>query len=61
MMIAAGVTAKSLSTYSVTPRSRARSTSPDELPSIYHLKEYNAGRTQKAPDYRLTCFFVDRN
>jgi GNAT superfamily N-acetyltransferase len=35
--------------------------SPDELPSIYHLKEYNAGRTGKAPDYRLTCFFVDRN
>lgn len=25
--------------------------SPDELPSIYHLKEYNAGRTGKAPDY----------
>src|SRR5215216_6502957 len=34
--------------------------SPDELPSIYHLKEYNAGLTE-APDYRLTCFFVDRN
>jgi GNAT superfamily N-acetyltransferase len=24
-----------------------------------HLKEYTAGLTQKAPDYRLTCFFVD--
>ena len=35
--------------------------SPDELPSVYHLKEYNAGRTEKAPDYRLTCFFVHRN
>jgi GNAT superfamily N-acetyltransferase len=35
--------------------------SPDELPSIYHLKEYNAGRTGKAPDYRITCFFVDRS
>jgi hypothetical protein len=35
--------------------------SPDELPSIYHPKEYNAGRTEKAPDYRVTCFFVDRN
>ena len=35
--------------------------SPEELPAIYHLKEYNAGRTEKAPDYRLTCFFVDRN
>jgi len=35
--------------------------SPDELPNIYHLKEYNAGRMKKAPDYRLTCFFVDRN
>lgn len=34
--------------------------SPDELPNIYHLKEYNAG-LDKAPDYRLTCFFVDRN
>jgi GNAT superfamily N-acetyltransferase len=34
--------------------------SPAELPSIYHLKEYNAG-LDKAPDYRLTCFFVDRN
>ena len=34
--------------------------SPEELPSIYHLKEYNAG-LDKAPDYRLTCFFVDRN
>lgn len=34
--------------------------SPAELPSIYHLKEYNAG-LYKAPDYRLTCFFVDRN
>jgi GNAT superfamily N-acetyltransferase len=35
--------------------------SPDELPSIYHRKEYDAGRTDKAPDYRITCFFVDRN
>ncbi len=34
--------------------------SPDELPNIYHLNEYNAGLA-KAPDYRLTCFFVDRN
>jgi GNAT superfamily N-acetyltransferase len=34
---------------------------PDELPSIYHLKEYNADRTDRAPDYRITCFFVDRN
>ena len=34
--------------------------SPDELPSIYHLKEYNAG-LDTAPDYRLTCFFVDRD
>jgi hypothetical protein len=34
--------------------------SPEELPSIYHLKEYNAG-LDKAPDYRLTCFFVGRN
>jgi GNAT superfamily N-acetyltransferase len=34
--------------------------SPDELPNIYHLKEYNAG-LDKEPDYRLTCFFVDRD
>jgi GNAT superfamily N-acetyltransferase len=34
--------------------------SPDELPNIYHLKEYNAG-LDKTPDYRLTCFFVDRD
>lgn len=34
--------------------------SPAELPNIYHLKEYNAGLV-RAPDYRLTCFFVDRN
>jgi GNAT superfamily N-acetyltransferase len=34
--------------------------SPEELPSIYHLKEYDAGLDQ-LPDYRLTCFFVDRD
>jgi GNAT superfamily N-acetyltransferase len=34
--------------------------SPEELPNIYHRKEYNAG-LDKEPDYRLTCFFVDRN
>jgi GNAT superfamily N-acetyltransferase len=34
--------------------------SPAELPNIYHLKEYNAGLA-RAPDYRLTCFFVDRD
>jgi GNAT superfamily N-acetyltransferase len=33
---------------------------PDELPNLYHLKEYNAGLTQ-LPDYRITCFFVHRN
>jgi GNAT superfamily N-acetyltransferase len=33
---------------------------PDELPNIYHLKEYNAG-LDRAPDYRLTYFFVDRD
>jgi GNAT superfamily N-acetyltransferase len=32
---------------------------PEELPSIYHRKEYEAGLVQP-PDYRLTCFFVDR-
>ena len=32
----------------------------EELPNIYHRKEYEAG-LDKTPDYRLTCFFVDRN
>lgn len=32
---------------------------PDELPRIYHRKEYEAG-LDRLPDYRLTCFFVDR-
>ncbi|HEY3262669.1 MAG TPA: GNAT family N-acetyltransferase [Pseudonocardiaceae bacterium] len=32
---------------------------PEELPNIYHRKEYEAG-LDNAPDYRLTCFFVDR-
>jgi GNAT superfamily N-acetyltransferase len=32
---------------------------PDELPKIYHRKEYEAGVVEH-PDYRLTCFFVDR-
>lgn len=32
---------------------------PEELPNIYHWKEYEAGLDQ-LPDYRLTCFFVDR-
>jgi GNAT superfamily N-acetyltransferase len=33
---------------------------PEELPNIYHRKEYEAG-LDKLPDYRLTCFFVDKN
>ena len=33
---------------------------PDELPNIYHRKEYEAGLL-RLPEYRLTCFFVDRN
>ena len=32
--------------------------SPEELPNIYHRKEYEASLEQ-LPDYRLTCFFVD--
>lgn len=35
--------------------------SPEELPRIYHRKEYEATRTEDAPDYRVTCFFVDRD
>lgn len=34
---------------------------PDELPRIYHRKEYETTHTGKAPDYRITCFFVDRD
>jgi ribosomal protein S18 acetylase RimI-like enzyme len=33
---------------------------PEELPNIYHRKEYEAG-LDHSPDYRLTCFFVDRD
>ncbi len=32
---------------------------PDELPNINHRKEYEAG-LDRLPDYRITCFFVDR-
>jgi GNAT superfamily N-acetyltransferase len=32
---------------------------PEELPTIYHRKEYEAGLVA-LPDYRLTCFFVDK-
>ena len=34
--------------------------SPDELPNIYHKKEYTAGLTA-LPNYHITCFFVDRD
>jgi hypothetical protein len=33
---------------------------PAELPRINHRKEYEAGLVA-SPDYRITCFFVDRN
>jgi len=33
---------------------------PAELPNINHRKEYEAA-LDRLPDYRLTCFFVDRN
>lgn len=33
---------------------------PEELPSIYHRKQYDAER-DLLPDYRLTCFFIDRD
>jgi len=32
---------------------------PEELPNIYHRKEYEE-HLDRPPDYRLTCFFVDR-
>jgi GNAT superfamily N-acetyltransferase len=34
---------------------------PNELPNIYHRKEYQSGLTEPAPPYRITCFFVDRD
>ncbi|WP_374009567.1 GNAT family N-acetyltransferase [Leifsonia sp. LS-T14] len=34
--------------------------SPQELPRIYHRKQYDAGETSPAP-WRITCFFVDRD
>lgn len=33
---------------------------PEELPRIYHRKQYEAGIVQPA-DFRITCFFVDRD
>jgi hypothetical protein len=32
---------------------------PDELPNIYHRKEYEA-EVDRLPDYRITCIFVDK-
>lgn len=32
---------------------------PDELPNIYHRKQY-LEETVRRPDYRLTCIFVDK-
>jgi GNAT superfamily N-acetyltransferase len=32
---------------------------PEELPNIYHRKEVEAN-LDTVPDYRLTCFFVDK-
>jgi GNAT superfamily N-acetyltransferase len=33
--------------------------SPDELPNIYHRKQYDE-ETDLQPDYRITCIFVDK-
>jgi len=32
---------------------------PQELPNIYHRKEYEA-QLDRLPDYRITCMFVDK-
>jgi hypothetical protein len=32
---------------------------PEELPNIHHRKEYEAA-LDNAPDYRITCIFVDK-
>jgi len=33
--------------------------SPDELPNIYHRKQYDE-ETDVLPDFRITCIFVDK-
>lgn len=33
---------------------------PEELPNIYHRKEYDA-ELDRLPDYRITCLFVDKH
>ena len=33
---------------------------PEELPTITHRKEVEAGQSRR-PEYRVTCFFVDRD
>ena len=33
---------------------------PVDLPNIYHRKQYD-GQADLVPDYRLTCFFIDRH
>jgi hypothetical protein len=38
-----------------------QSGSPEELPRIYHRKEWEAGLTGEPLAYRLTCIFVDRD
>jgi hypothetical protein len=35
--------------------------SPEELPRIYHRKEWEAGLMGEPPAYRITCIFVDRD
>jgi GNAT superfamily N-acetyltransferase len=35
--------------------------SPEELPRIYHAKEWEAGLKGEPPAYRITCIFVDRD
>jgi GNAT superfamily N-acetyltransferase len=32
---------------------------PEELPNIYHRKQYDA-ETDRLPNYRITCLFVDK-
>ena len=41
------------------PSPGVSSESPQELPNIKHRKEYEA-ELDTQPDYRLTCFFVDK-
>jgi len=44
-----------------TPIAWCEHCTPEELPNIYHRKEYQSGLDEPAPPYRITGFFGDRD